>query len=86
MQEQHHPLNLLHAAQVQGCDGRGRLRSEGYGWITLSTSDIGVHTHSVNTWRPVQPHASSQLRSVFQGDPAREWQMKLAAGIVSAWH
>ncbi|KAK9841716.1 hypothetical protein WJX74_010733 [Apatococcus lobatus] len=53
--------------QVQGCDRQGRLRTEGYGWISLATVSLGMQELHVSTWRPVQPSAASTLRSVFQG-------------------
>lgn len=55
--------------QVQGCDVNGRLRTEGYGWLSLATINFGPQQHCLTTWRPIQPSASSKLRSVFQGDP-----------------
>ena len=55
--------------QVQGCDANGRLRTEGYGWLSLATINFGPQQHCLTTWRPIQTSASSKLRSVFQGDP-----------------
>lgn len=58
----------LTGAQIQGCDKRGRLRTEGYGWVSLATMSLGVQEHAITTWRPVQPSAASTFRSMLQGD------------------
>ncbi|KAK9843875.1 hypothetical protein WJX84_005432 [Apatococcus fuscideae] len=60
-------LTAAQRAKVQGCDRQGRLRTEGYGWISLATVSLGMQELHVSTWRPVQPSAASTLRSVFQG-------------------